>query len=69
MRKSLPVLILIVAALSMTAIAQMEFVNDKAPAFTCPASGYFAPMYGVMGRNGGDGTAPTEAMSPCPPAA
>ena len=35
------------------------------PTFTCPASGYFPPLYGVIGRNGGDGPAATEALSPC----
>lgn len=24
-------------------------------------------MYGIIGRNGGDGPAPTEAVSPCTP--
>ncbi len=34
----------------------------------CPPSGYHPPMYGTIGRNAGDGPAPTEAASPCNPA-
>jgi hypothetical protein len=40
---------------------------DKRPDWTCPASGYFPPVYGMVGRNGGDGWAPTEVISPCTP--
>ncbi len=36
-----------------------------APTFQCPPSGYHPPMYGVVGRNGGDGPAATEVLSPC----
>jgi hypothetical protein len=36
-----------------------------APVFQCPPSGYHPPMYGVVGRNGGDGPQATEALSPC----
>jgi hypothetical protein len=33
--------------------------------FTCPASGHHPPMYGTVGRNGGDGPAAVEIASPC----
>lgn len=37
------------------------------PKFDCRPSGYYPPMYGIVGRNAGDGAAPTEAVSPCTP--
>ncbi len=37
------------------------------PKFPCPPGGYYPPMYGIVGRNAGDGPAPTEAVSPCTP--
>lgn len=33
--------------------------------FACPASGHHPPMYGTVGRNGGDGPAAVEIASPC----
>lgn len=33
----------------------------------CPASGFHDPIYGVFGRNAGDGPAPAEVASPCTP--
>jgi hypothetical protein len=40
---------------------------DERPIRACPASGYFPPIYGAVGRNGGDGLAATEVISPCTP--
>lgn len=31
----------------------------------CPASGYHDPIYGIIGRNAGDGPAPMEVAGPC----
>ena len=69
------------AACSLIAVAPGHAQEEAAPAAPagrpawlpkpepCPASGYAAPRYGLVGRNGGDGPAATEAASPCVPQA
>jgi len=57
-------------ACGATTIASAQILgggDDKRPDWKCPASGYFPPVYGTVGRNGGDGLAPTEVISPCTP--
>ena len=34
---------------------------------TCPPGGYFPPLYGVFGQNGGDGQTAYEIANPCQP--
>lgn len=52
------------------ALAQMASLTgqyQEGAKRACPPSGYHPPMYGTVGRNAGDGPAPTEAVSPCTP--
>ena len=62
--------LILVAACSAAATASAQILGggvDERPNWICPASGYFPPVYGLVGRNGGDGLAPTEVISPCTP--
>jgi hypothetical protein len=62
--------IILVVACSAASTAPAQILGggaDERPKWTCPPSGYFPPVYGVVGRNGGDGLAPTEVISPCTP--
>ena len=65
------------SALAAAALAQEEVHQTTVPSDAtwaakpeaCPPSGYARPRYGLIGRNGGDGPAATEAASPCNPQA
>jgi hypothetical protein len=71
MRKAVIALPILMALSASPALAQfpanLTGPADPGPKFTCPPTGYFPPIYGVIGRNAGDGPAPTVAMSPCTP--
>ena len=62
--------LIVSAACFASAMASAQILGggvDQRPQRACPASGYFPPIYGVVGRNGGDGLAVTEVISPCTP--
>jgi hypothetical protein len=63
------VLTLCFSLLAVGSAAAQDFnaLLKPGPKLPCPASGYYPPMYGVIGRNAGDGWAITEAVSPCTP--
>ena len=58
-------LLLCACIFSFGASALAQGSAGAGSSFECPSRGYFPPVYGVIGRNGGDGPAATEAVSPC----
>jgi len=60
---------LALAAYSGSNAQDINSLLQPGPKVDCPPSGYYPPRYGVIGRNAGDGSAPTEAVSPCTPEA